>query len=145
MAVSTILEGLQNFLKAYSELEDDAPLWVNRLRAIPISYSIQPLAGDDVLEEYINGNRLMTYPFAFLSMESVASDIERLNNYGFFELFKKWLKTQTDDGNFPEMPDGCYPELIEATGWAYLMQEGDSETAIYHVQCRLVYEEQTGA
>jgi hypothetical protein len=142
MAVDTILEGVQNFLKTYSELEDDAPLWVNRLQAIPTSYSIQPLAGDMVLETYITGTRLMAYPFAFLSTEQTTTDIERLNNYGFFELFSKWLKAQTDADNFPEMPDGCIPEKIETTGWAYLMAEGNSETAIYHVQCRLIYEEQ---
>jgi len=122
-------------------LSENAPVWVEYLGNVPTEYAVLPLAGGRVLEEYINGKRLMEYPFAFRSMESTADDLTRLENNGFYEAFAEWLDTQTAAGNLPELPEGKRAEEIEALGWGYLFEQGNSDTGIYQVQCRLVYEQ----
>jgi hypothetical protein len=142
MTVNSIIEGVRAFIRTYTELSDDAPVWVEYLGPDPTEYAILPLAGGRVIETYITGKRFMEYPFALRSMESTADDSARLENNGFYEAFAEWLDDQTDAGTLPELPSGKTADEIEALGWGYLYEQGESETGIYQVQCRLVYEEE---
>ncbi len=137
----SVINALRSYLATYSGLKTGAPLWVDYLGSDPTQYAVVPLAGSKVLEEYINGSSLREFPFAFQSMESTADDLERLENSGFYETFSDWLETQTEAGTFPTLSTGQTPELIEATGWGYLFEQGESETGIYQVNCRLVYKQ----
>jgi len=138
----SIISSIKTYMKTYSGLASGAPVWVDYLGAVPTEYSIAPLAGNRVLEKYLDGSALKEYPFAFRSVESTAAELERLENSGFFETFADWLDSQTETGVFPSLSAGKTVELIEATGWGYLFQEGNSETGIYQIQCRLVYLEE---
>jgi hypothetical protein len=139
----TIIEGLKNYLLTYTGLDENAPLWVQYLGDDPTQYAIAPLAGERVIDEYINGTRIMAYPFAFQSMESTLEEVERLANCGFYEQFADWLDEQSDAGNLPDLPEGKTAESIEATGaGGYQMEEGESGTAIYQAQCELVYKKE---
>jgi hypothetical protein len=144
MTVDSIIEGVRAYLRTYSELSTDAPVWVQYLGTNPIEYAIIPLTGGRVVEEYINGTRIMSYPFAFQSMESTADDLARLESAGFYEAFADWLDTQTDAGDLPTLPEGKTAEEIEALGWGYLYEEGDSQTGIYQIQCELIYKQEIG-
>ena len=135
----SILEGLRDFIKTYTELKSGAPVWVEYLGNDPTEYAVLPLAGPRVLETYITGKRVMSYPFALQSMESTADDLERLETAGFYEAFAEWLDAQTDQGVLPDLPEGKTPEVIEALGWGYLYQDGESMTGVYQVQCQLIY------
>lgn len=139
---NSIIEGIRDFIQTYTELESSAPVWVEYLGNVPTEYAVLPLAGGRVIETYITGKRVMEYPFAFRSMESTADDLARLENNGFFEAFAEWLDDQTEFDNLPDLPDGKTAESIEALGWGYLFEQGESDTGIYQVQCRLVYEEE---
>lgn len=139
---TSIIEGIRSFIRTYTGLDENAPVWVEYLGNVPTEYAVLPLAGSRVIETYITGKRLMEYPFAFRSMESTADDLARLENNGFFEAFAEWLDEQTESGNLPDLPDGKTAESIEALGWGYLFEQGESDTGIYQVQCRLVYEEE---
>lgn len=141
MSVDSIIEGVRAYLRNYSELSTDAPVWVQYLGNDPIEYAILPLTGSRVVEEYINGTRIMSYPFAFQSMESTADDLARLESAGFYEAFADWLDSQTDAGSLPELPTGKTAEEILALGWGYLYEEGDSQTGIYQIQCELLYKQ----
>ena len=66
---------------------------------------------------------------------------QRLTNIGFFQAFADWLEEQTDDDNFPDLGVGKTAEKIEALDHGYLLQQGESGTGIYQVQCRLTYEQ----
>ena len=81
------------------------------------------------------------FPFAFRSTESTAEDLARLENLGFYEAFAEWLREQSENEFFPEMDEGQTPTKIYATGWDYLFQQGDSQTGIYQIQCKLEYEQ----
>jgi hypothetical protein len=139
----SILEGLRDFIKTYTELKSGAPVWVEYLGNDPTEYAVLPLAGPRVLEIYITGKRVMSYPFALQSMESTADDLERLETAGFYEAFAEWLDAQTDQGVLPDLPEGKTPEAVEALGWGYLYQDGESMTGVYQVQCQLIYTQVT--
>jgi hypothetical protein len=137
----TIIEALKTYLAGYSNLKDDAPLWVDYLGPKPTQYAIAPLAGTKILEEYVDGSSLRAFPFAFQSMESTADELERLDTQGFYEVFADWLDTQTNAGTFPTLDSDKTPQAIETLGWSYLYREGESETGVYQIQCRLVFEQ----
>ncbi len=138
----SIISALRSYLKNYTGLALGAPVWVNYLGAVPTEYTVNPLPGNRIVEQYVDGSSLREYPFAFQSVESTAADLERLENSGFFEAFADWLESQTELGNLPVLDSGQTPERIEATGWGYLYEQGNSDTGIYQIQCRLVYEQE---
>lgn len=137
----SVIESVQDYLKSYSDLKSGAPVWVDFLSNTPVEYSIQPLPGERILESYINGSSLRAFFFAFQSMESTADDLERLGTQGFYETFADWLEEQTEIENLPTLDAGKEAESIGATGWGYLFQQGDSQTGVYQIQCRLVYKQ----
>ncbi|MEN6300822.1 MAG: chloramphenicol resistance protein, partial [Anaerolineaceae bacterium] len=58
------------------------------------------------------------------------------------EEFADWLESQTAAGVLPTPGTKKTAESIEATGWGYLFEQGDSDTGIYQIQCKLVYRQQ---
>jgi hypothetical protein len=137
----SIIQSVRTHLATYTGLKTGAPLWVDFLGNNPSEYAVIPLAGSKVIESYINGSSQREFPFAFQSMESTADDLERLENSGFFETFADWLETQSEAGTLPTLGTGQTSELIEATGWGYLYEQGNSDTGVYQIQCRLVYDQ----
>lgn len=138
----TIINALRTYLAAYSGLETGAPLWVDFLGPDPTQYAIIPIPGDKIIEQYLDGGSLREYPFAIQSMESTADDLERLENNGFFEALSDWFESQANAGSLPTLGAKQTATSIEATGWGYLYEQGQSDTGIYQVQCKLVYEQQ---
>ena len=137
----SIIAAIRDYIKTYAGLEVDAPVWVGHLGPNPTEYAVVPLAGVRTLESYINGSSLKEYPFAFQSAEYTADDLARVENSGFFEEFADWLDSQTKAEIFPGLGANQTAELIEATGWGYLIEQGQSDTGIYQIQCRLVYQQ----
>lgn len=138
----SMLSAVTTYIKDYIGLAAGAPVWVDFLGSDPTQYSVTPLPGSRIIEEDIIGNTVREYPFAFQSMESTADDLERLETAAFFETFATWLDSQTADGNFPTLEEGQTPTKIEALGWAYLYEQGVSDTGIYQIQCKLTYEQE---
>ncbi len=135
----SVLSSLKTWLGAYESLDSGAALYVDHLGSEPTQYAIIPLPGEKVIEEYLSGKSLRAYPFALQSVESTAADLERIENSGFFESFSDWLESQTDDGDFPSLGSGKTAYEIEALGWGYLYEKGQSDTGIYQIQCLLTY------
>ena len=138
----SIISALKTYIGNYSSLKANAPLWVDYLGATPTGYSIVPLAGARQVEAYINGGGAYEYPFAFQSMESTADELERIDTQGFYEAFASWMDSQTLTGNLPTLGTGQTATAIEATGSAYPFEQGNSETGVYQIQCKLSYEQQ---
>lgn len=137
----SIIAAVRSYLAQYSGLKQGAPVWVNRLGSQPVGYSLQPLAGQKVLEEYIDGGSLREFPFAFQSMESTADQLERLETIGFFEALADWCEAQTQAGVLPNLDSGRTAIRLAADSWAYLYEQGGSDTGIYQINCRLTYEQ----
>lgn len=135
----TIISAIKTYLLTYSGLETDAPMWVNHLNKNPTEYAIVPLDGTKILANYMDGSSDREYLFAFQSVESTADELARLGNSGFFESFGDWMDAQTKAGMLPTMESNQTPEKIETLGFGYLYQQGQSETGVYQVQCKLTY------
>lgn len=137
----SIISAIKTYLKTYTGLKTNAPVWVDYLGPLPTEYAVIPLAGGRVLESYIDGSSLREYPFAFQSMESTADELERLETQGFYETFAEWLESQSELGILPTLASGKTAVDIMATGWGYLYEQGQSETGVYQIQCKLFYKQ----
>lgn len=138
----TIISALRTYIATYSALPTGAPLWVDYLGKEPNQYAIIPLPGTRKIEEYINGGSLREFPFAFQFVVSTAAQAERLESNEFSEALATWFDTQTLAGTFPALGTGKTVLEIEATSWGFLLEQGESETGIYQISCRLEYEQE---
>ena len=138
----SMISAIQTYIKTYSSLAANAPVWVDYIGKEPTQYAISPLPGARIVESNIDGSTTREFPFAFELVEFTADDATRLENLGFFEAFADWLETQNDAGTFPTLAAGKTPEKIEALGWGYLLDEGESGTGVYQIQCKLTYEQE---
>ena len=134
----TIIESLKAYLKTCPNLADGALLEVDH-NGPAIQYAIVPVPGARVLETYLDGGSLREFPFAFQTAAITADDAERIDNAGFQETFADWLEAQTEAGNLPALDAGKTAESIAATSWGYLFEQGESDTGIYQIQCKLTY------
>lgn len=137
----SIISAVQTYIKTYTELEANAPVWVDYLGKEPTQYAISPLPGPRIVETYLDRSTLREFPFAFEAAVSNADDAIRLENLGFFEAFAHWLDTQTEAGTLPSLGTGKTAEKIEALGLGYPFDEGESGTSVYQIQCKLTYSE----
>ena len=136
----SVISAIRDYIKDSSELDSDAPVWVNYLGdGSPISYSIIPAAGARPVAEYLNGTREMEYTFAFQSVEYTIDEATRLATIEFFEDLAEWLRTQSENGEFPDLGTGKDVFLIEAVNWGVLIESGESQTGIYQINCRLEF------
>ncbi len=138
----TILSAIKDYLATCPELNAEAPIWTNYVGANPTEYSVSELGGSKVLEQYIHGGSLRQFNFAFNSTESTADELARAETGDFFEAFSDWLDAQTEAGVLPDLGPKKTAIEIRATGWGFLLEQGESGTGIYQIQCSLVYEQQ---
>ena len=137
----SVLSAVQTYIKNYSGLATGAPVWVNNLGVNPTEYGIVPLPGSRVVEWYLDKSSLREFSFAFELVNSTADDVERLKSSDFFETFADWLESQTESEAFPTLGAKQTAYKIEALGWGYLDQQGESNTGIYLIQCKLTYQQ----
>ena len=138
----SVIGGIQDFFDGISVLDSSAPVWVNYLGdGEPITYSIIPAAGTNIIAEYLNGSTEREYIFAFQSVEYTIDDATRLSTQEFFEDFAEWLRTQSENGVFPDLGTGKEVFLIEALNWGVLIESSESQTGIYQINCRVEYKQ----
>jgi hypothetical protein len=137
----SLISAIRTFIVSYTELDDDAPVWVDYLGALPVQYAIVPLPGTRTLVTYLDNSKQCSKPFAFKMTGSTADDAQRLVNEEFAEEFAEWLDEQTINDVLPTLDSGKTPERIEATSWGFIEEQGKSETAVYLITCQLIYEQ----
>lgn len=105
------------------------------------TYSIDLGVTQPVLKRYVDGTTKEQLLFNFTSVEGYGSDFERnINNSGFFESFRKWLKTNSDNKIFPILEEDKECLSIETLTNGYLIgSSADITKAMYTIQCRLTY------
>jgi len=135
----SLISSLRTYIGQYSSMPSGAPIWVDYLGTDVEQYSIIPIPGNPVLEDFIDGSSLRVFPFAFQSVESIADNASRMQIHEFYEAFAEWLDSQTEAGTFPTLDSGQTAEAIEAVSWAMMMQPGNSSSGIYQIQCRMLY------
>ena len=137
----SIISALQTYIKTCDVLTSGALVNVDHIGPVPVEYGISPLPGARIVNHYISGKTLREYPFAFRSALYTTDNLTRLDNAGFGEQFADWLEQQTAAGNLPTLGAGQTATAIEATGWGHLYEQGQSDTGVYMIQCRLEYEQ----
>lgn len=136
--VDSIIKGLeQYFLEC--ELLRDGCLRVDHIGMRPIQYSIEVLTCDPVVKEYVNGDSVRQYLFAFGSREYYSQErIQNIQNSSFYEKLSDWVEKQNVIGNLPELPEGMEAEGIYVVSSGYLFSEART-SARYQIQLRLEY------
>lgn len=135
----TLIDSVRDYINTYTGLTAGAPVWVDFLGSVPMQYTVQSVPGSRIIEKYLDGSSLREFPFVFAFMTSTADDVARLANIGFFESFSDWIEQQDDANVYPTLSAGKTPWKIEVLGWGYLFEQGESETGVYQIQCRLTY------
>jgi hypothetical protein len=137
----SIISALKTYIATYSGLEAGAPLLVDVLGKEPTQYAIVPIPGARVAEWYINGGSKREYPFAIQSMEANSDDAIRAAINEFYESLADWFESQTLAGTLPTLATGKTSTDIEALGWGFLSEFGESGSGIYQIQAKLTYEQ----
>lgn len=139
----TIIESLVTYFS-------DCPIITNLSSNIQVdflkekgnSFSIEPIATNPVVSNYIGGGGERQYTFS-LAVKFNYSDEARMNleNSGFFEELEEWLETQNKNGNLPTLDGGRVADSIEIISSGYLFGvTQDMKYGRYEIQCRLLYE-----
>lgn len=104
-----------------------------------MSYSIDPLPCDPVIQRYTDGGAKKQFQFALTSNEVYDEDARvNIENSGFYEAFEDWLEKQNIRDDLPELPDGKMAVSFETLNKGYLY-DTDGHYARYRIECRLIY------
>lgn len=121
-------------------LEENAPVHVDGLKPDPENYSIAPLGGETLLEEYLDGSCLRKMPFVFSAMRYGTQDSDRMAASALLEEVAAWMERAE---NLPVMDEGQRAERLRATESPVLKETGgNGATAAYEMKCELHYFEE---
>lgn len=139
-----IIDNIRKFIKSCPYLNDyvgatKPKINVDYLDDEVISYSIERVPADPIIETYIDGSKKKQEIFVFCSRESYGQDVFiNLENINFYENFAKWIEKQNSLENFPLVDKGCEVQKIEVSTNGYAFQTSEDK-AQYQIQMRLIY------
>lgn len=108
-----------------------------------MSYSIDALPCDPVLQTYTDGGKKKQFQFAFTSLEEYDEDARvNIENSGFTQKFEEWLGRLGNWKNpLPDMEEKKSPIQFETLNKGYLYDiEGNK--AKYRMECRFIYDQE---
>ncbi len=140
--VQSIIEGLRNYLAecpllAEIPVKDKHIDWTSA--DINGNYGIFPAGNEPIGAPYINGNQDMQYSAEINIRKFTDTDAKRLEANAWLERFQRWLSVQAAGERFPEMPEGCVPNEIEAVNAGLLTEDVTGKKNTYMVQINLLY------
>ena len=133
-----IIDAIRSFILTCPFL-DDYRVNVDHLSE-SMSYSLDPLPCDPVLQKYVDGGKKKQFQFAFTSKEQYDEDARiNIENSGFYQAFEEWMEQQTEKGEMPNLPnEKQHPYELETLNSGYLY-DAEGEHAQYRIECRLLY------
>ena len=135
--MSNMIESLRSFLSGCPFL-NGGRVNVDYIGA-EMTYSIDPLPCDPVIQRYVDGGAKKQFQFAFTSKEQYDEDARiNIDNSEFFQKFEDWLEQQNFTENLPDLPGGKIPIRFETLSKGYLY-DIDGNLAKYRIECRLLY------
>lgn len=109
---------------------------VNYLDGAVSNYSIEEVAGNPILEKWINGDTYNQLVFNFTSREYYNQDVlTNMKNSNFYEEFRKQIIANNKNKIFPSI-EGI--DSIECLG-SGTIDSVTSDTAKYSIQCRVTF------
>lgn len=116
----------------------DGHLYIDYLNEKPTDYSIDPLVCSPIVKKYSDGGSLRRYQFAFMSSEVYSqSEIENMQNSGFYERLAEWIETQNKINNLPTFQD-VEVQSIEVLSPGCLF-DAEGTVARYQIQMEIQY------
>ena len=116
----------------------DGHLYIDYLNEKPTDYSIDPLVCSPIVKKYSDGGSLRRYQFAFMSREVYShSEIENMQNSGFYERLAEWIETQNKINNLPAFQD-VEVQSIEVLSPGCLF-DAEGTVARYQIQMEIQY------
>lgn len=135
--MNSVIEAIRNYI-ADCPLMDGERVNVDYIGA-EMSYSVDPLPCDPVLQRYTDGGAKRQFQFALTSNEEYDEDARvNIENSGFYETFEDWLEKQNMRDILPELPSGKTAVAFETLNKGYLY-DIDGNLAKYRIECRLIY------
>lgn len=136
-----MLEAIRNMIKTCPLLTDGLRVNVDYV-GMEMSYSIDPLPCDPIIQSYVDGGAKKQFQFAFTSKEEYDEDSRIcIENSGFQEAFEEWLEKLNVFGNFPELGKKKSALKFETLNKGYLY-DIDGNMAKYRIECRLIYSQE---
>lgn len=135
--MNNIIESIRNYIMQCPLMEGER---VNvDYVGTDMSYSIDPLPCDPVIQRYTDGGAKKQFQFALTSNETYDEDARvNIENSGFYEVFEDWLETQNMKDELPELPAKKTAVAFETLSKGYLY-DTDGNLARYRIECRLIY------
>lgn len=139
--MSSVIEYIRNQIMKCPLLEGDA-VNVDYIGE-SMTYSIDALPCNPVLDKYVDGGEKKQFQFAFTSKEQYDEDSRvNIENSSFFEKFEEWLgKLGNWKNPFPEMDGKKTPVRFEVLNKGYLY-DVEEVYAQYRIECRFIYEQE---
>lgn len=140
--MANVIEYIRDIIKECSLLEEGKRVNVDYIGA-KMSYSIDALPCDPIIETYVDGGTKKQFQFAFTSKEEYDEDARiNIENSSFFEKFEEWLQKQGNWKNpLPEMEAKKTPIRFDVLNKGYLY-DMDGNNAKYRIECRLIYNQE---
>ena len=103
-------------------------------------YSIEQDASDTLVKQYLGGDALRRYGFVLKARMPTTTDAQRAANAQCYEQLCAFMDGLTKRRKLPAMPMGATPKSLRASGGGYVQEiSDDAQTAVYHMQCELLY------
>lgn len=133
----TMIESIRDYFKQCPLLKE-GHLYVDYLSDKATNYSIDPLLCTPIIKKYRDGGSLRRYQFAFMSNEIYSqSDIENIQNSGFYEQLAVWIEEQNKTGKLPVF-SGVEVQGMEVLSPGCLF-DASGTTARYQIQLEIQY------
>ena len=131
-----MIEAVRDYFMDCPLLKNGA-LNVDYLKGKSVEYSINTeMNAKPVLRSYLDGGKLMQYPYSIMSAEIRSQDIlDQIQACGFYEDLQEWIEEQNFFGNLPNV-EGIQSIEVQMPG---CIVSADSDVAFYQIQCRLTY------
>ena len=139
MKDSTVIKSLFNWFLDCELLNEDTPINVDMLSEEAENYCIEVVPCNPVISKYADGSSKNQYLFIFASREYYSSDeVNNMKNLEFFEDLQEWIAEQNINNRLPILPEGYTAQSIEVLTSGYV-EDNNTKTARYQIQCRLKY------
>lgn len=138
--MNNILEYIRNFILTCPLINGES-VNVDYI-GTDMSYSIDALPCDPIVQRYTDGGTKRQFQFALTSKEQYDEDVRiNIENSGFYEAFEEWLDAQSMLDELPDMAEKKTPIGFETLNKGYLY-DVEEVYARYRIECRLIYEQE---
>ena len=110
----------------------------NMLSSEPNNYSLDKIPTASTVEEWITGTRICRDVYSFRSRVGYSQDtINNLINVGFFEIFKKIISSNNEEGILPNIEGIQSIQCLNCGS----MTNANTNTAEFDIQIQITYKE----